>query len=78
MDKFEQELCGSDVVKGNLDGKSKLKTLCETRWCIRANALATFKASFPVIVSNLEYLQTNGDANVCNLTFFPLVVYSHI
>jgi hypothetical protein len=78
MDKLEQELCGNDVVKGNLDGKSKLKTLCETRWCIRANALATFKATFPVIVSNLEYLQTNGDANVCNLTLFPLVVYSHI
>jgi hypothetical protein len=50
MDKFEQELCGSDVVKGNLDGKSKLKTLCETRWCIRVNALATFKAASPVIV----------------------------
>ena len=34
----------------------------ETCWCIRANALATFKATFPVIVSNLEYeLQTNGD-----------------
>jgi hypothetical protein len=29
---------------------------CETRWCIRANALATFKATFPVIVSNLEYI----------------------
>ena len=53
MDKFEQELCGSDVVKGNLDGKSKLKTLCETRWCIRVNALATFKAAFSVIDSNL-------------------------
>ena len=40
----------------------------ETRRCIRANALATFKATFPVIVSNLEYLQTNGDANVCDFT----------
>ena len=70
MDKFEQELCGSDVVKGNLDGKSKLKTLCETRWCIRVNALATFKAAFSVIDSNLQYLQTNGDANFCDLTLF--------
>ena len=60
----------NDVVKDKLDGKSKLKPLCETRWCIRANALATFKAAFPVIVSNLEYLQTNGDANFCDLTLF--------
>jgi hypothetical protein len=44
--------------------------MCETRWCIRANALATFKAAFSVIVSNLGYLQTNGDANFCNLTLF--------
>jgi hypothetical protein len=48
------------LVKDKLDGKSKLKPLCETRWCIRANALATFKAAFPVIVSNLEYLQTSS------------------
>ena len=65
MDKLEQEFWGNDVVKGNLDGKSKLKT----RWFIRANTLATFNASFPVIVSKLEYLQTNGDANFCDLTF---------
>jgi hypothetical protein len=42
MDKFEKELCGNDVVKGMVDGKCKLKTLCETR-CIRANALTTLK-----------------------------------
>jgi hypothetical protein len=29
--------------------------------CIRANALATFKATFLVIVSNLQYLETNDD-----------------
>ena len=49
MDKFEKELRGNDVVKGMLDGKCKLKTLCETR-CIRANALTTLKAAFPVVV----------------------------
>jgi hypothetical protein len=58
--------------------KIKLKTLCETRWCIRANALATFKAVFPVIVSNLVYLQTNGDANLRFDFILPVVVYSHI
>ena len=47
-----------------------MNTSCETRWCIRANALATFKVTFPVIVSNLEYLQTNGDAIFCDFTLF--------
>jgi hypothetical protein len=72
-------------VKGKLDGKRKLKTLCATRWFSRANALATIKASFPVIVSNLEYLQTNGDGKsgvhlygILRFDFFlPLVVCSH-
>ena len=46
-------------MKGMLDGKSKLKT------CVKrggdADELSTFKCTFPVIVSVLEYLQTNGD-----------------
>ena len=37
MDKFDQELCRNDAVKGMLDGNSKLKTLCEARWFSRAN-----------------------------------------
>jgi hypothetical protein len=80
MDNFEHELYGNDVVNGRLDGEDKtIKTLCETRWCIRGNALAIFKAAFPVIVSNLRYLQTNGDAIVLRINFIlPLVVYSHI
>ena len=69
-------------MKGKLDGKSKLKTLCATRWFSRANALATIKASVPVIVSNLEYLQTNDGKSGVHLSaiwlFLPLVVCSHI
>jgi hypothetical protein len=53
MDKFKQELCGNNVVKGKLDRKSKQKALCETHWCTRVDALSTFKATFPDIVSNL-------------------------
>ena len=37
MDKFEQELCRNNAVKCKLDGKSKLKRLCEARWFSRAN-----------------------------------------
>ena len=55
MDKFEQEFCGNDAVKGMLNEKSKLKLLCETQCFSPANALATFKAAFTVTVSALEY-----------------------
>ena len=86
MDKFEQELCMNDTMKDKLEGKSKLKTLCETRWFSRVDALATFKTAFPVMVSALEYLQTNGDSKlgvhlsaILRFDFIlPLVVCSHI
>ena len=58
-----------------LDGKSKLNT------CVKRSGdvdeLSTFMCTFPVIVSVLEYLQTNGDAKsgvhlsaLCDLTLF--------
>jgi hypothetical protein len=34
-----------------------MRTLCETRWTSRADALYTFKTSFPVVVHALERLQ---------------------
>ena len=67
-----------------LDGNSKLNT------CVKrggdADELATFKCTFPVIVSVQEYLQTNGDdksgVHLSALLRFdfilPLVVCSHI
>jgi hypothetical protein len=61
-----------------------LQTLLKLSYCtfvirciskdIRAKVLATFKAAFPVIVSNLWYLQTKGDANFCDLTLCRLPV----
>ena len=38
----------------NMDKRTKLRTLCETRWTSRADALYTFKTSFPVVVHALE------------------------
>ena len=61
MDKFEQELCRNDALKGILDGKSKLKRVKRGGLVVRADELATFNCTFPVIVSALEYLQTIGD-----------------
>ena len=45
----------------NMDKRTKLRTLCETRWTIRADALYTFKTTFPVVVHALERLQGLGD-----------------
>ena len=45
----------------NMDKRTKLRTLCETRWTIRADALYTFKTAFPVVVHALERLQGLGD-----------------
>ncbi|XP_033729467.1 uncharacterized protein LOC117318612 [Pecten maximus] len=39
----------------------KLRTLCETHWTSRADALLTFLRAFPVVVRALEHLQENGD-----------------
>ena len=71
-------------MKVKLDWKSKLKTYVKRDG--DADELATFKCTFPVIVSVLEYLQTNGDGKPCIhlsalLRFdfiLPLVVCSHI
>lgn len=41
--------------------KTKLKTLCETRWTSRSDALTTFKNALPVVVHSLEYLSTQND-----------------
>jgi hypothetical protein len=41
----------------NMDKRTKLRTLYETRWTIRADALYTFKTAFPVVVHASERLQ---------------------
>ena len=70
----------------NMDKRTKLHTLCETRWTSRANALYTFKTSIPVVVHALERLQGLGDdkagqylASITRFVFvIALVVSEHI
>ena len=70
----------------NMDKRTKLRTLCETRWTSRADALYTFKTSFPVVVHALERLQGLGDdkagqylASITRFVFaIALVVSEHI
>ena len=70
----------------NIDKRTKLRTLCETRWTSRADTLYTFKTSFPVVVHALERLQGIGDykagqylASITRFVFvIALVVSEHI
>ncbi|KAH3796438.1 hypothetical protein DPMN_150006 [Dreissena polymorpha] len=52
--RFQVFLSNSDEGWAEMDRRTKLKTLCETRWVARADALSTFKASFGTVVRTLE------------------------
>jgi hypothetical protein len=70
----------------NMDKRTNLRTLCETRWTSQADALYTFKTSFPIVVHALERLQGLGDdkagqylASITRFVFvIALVVSAHI
>ncbi|KAJ8318382.1 hypothetical protein KUTeg_003473 [Tegillarca granosa] len=44
-----------------MESRTKLRTLCETRWTSRADSLYTFKTAFPVVIHALEQLEDDGD-----------------
>ena len=50
-----------------LEGRRKIKGLCETRWSSRADALHTFKAAYQLIIDTLDDLSTDGDKNAIGL-----------
>ena len=62
----------------NMDKRTKLRALCETRWTSRADALYTFKTSFPVVVHALERLQGLEDDKagqyLASITRFVFVI----
>lgn len=50
LEAFISELQDDDHVQEAMQRKTKLKTLCETRWTSRSDALTTFKNALPVVV----------------------------
>ena len=48
-------------VRQEMDRRAKLRTLCETRWASRDDALYAFRAAFPVVVQALETLSQDGN-----------------
>ncbi|KAH3882007.1 hypothetical protein DPMN_005936 [Dreissena polymorpha] len=51
---FQEFRSNSDEDRAEMDRRTKLKTLFETQWAARADALFTFKASFGTVVRILE------------------------
>ena len=84
---FKEELSGNNTAKASMERRTKLQTLCETRWASRANALFTFKSSLQVINETLDKLATQMEdpkarsysASVERFDFIvPLVTCEHV
>jgi len=83
---FVDELAVDQDAHEKLKKRTKLRTLCETRWTSRADALLTFKSAYSVVVSALEQLQEGGDdkagqhlASIMKFDFIiGLVVAEHV
>ena len=56
---FKEHLSDDENAKDNMEGRQKLKTLCETRWASRSDALYTFKAAFSTVHATLDVLATD-------------------
>ena len=61
--RFQESLENDAESKLAMEKRTKLQSLCETRWAARADALHTFRCSFPTVVTALEDHSNNyGDA----------------
>jgi len=75
---FKENLQQNEPVKEEMEKRQKLKTLCETRWASRSEALYTFLTSYNVVVDSLEDLERKGDAKarsfVCSIKKFDFII----
>ena len=51
--RFQESLENDAESKLAMENRTKLQSLCETRWAARADALHTFRCSFPTVVTAL-------------------------
>jgi len=76
--KFEESLELNADAKEAMERKTKLKTLCETRWFSRVDALSTFLKCYGVVMSSLQELADDGDSKarsyVCSIRQFDFIV----
>ncbi|XP_052778288.1 zinc finger MYM-type protein 1-like, partial [Mya arenaria] len=58
---FQETLAGDDVSREGMAERTRLRSLCETRWSARADALHTFLVSYRTVVTTLDRLADEGD-----------------
>ncbi|XP_052258702.1 zinc finger MYM-type protein 1-like [Dreissena polymorpha] len=59
---FQETLADDNISKEAMAERTKLRSLCETRWSARADALQTFLASYRTVVTALDQLSAeHGD-----------------
>ena len=75
---FNEGLNQDELAKAQMDNRRKLKTLCETRWASRADALFIFKTSFTTVFTALETLADGGDSKArsyhCSISKFDFII----
>ena len=75
---FKENLENDADAKAEMERKTKLKTLCETRWFSKVDALTTFLQCFSVVISSLQDLADDGDSKarsyVCSIRQFDFIV----
>ena len=75
---FEENLDADQQTKDAMERRTKLKTLCETRWFSRIYALSTFLKCFPVVIESLDELADDGDSKArsysCSIRQFDFII----
>lgn len=75
---FQDALSQDIIMKEEMERRSKLRTLCETRWASRADSLYTFRIAFPVVVQALQNLSEDGDSKargyLCSIKQFDFII----
>ncbi|XP_052809499.1 zinc finger MYM-type protein 1-like [Mya arenaria] len=54
--RFQETSANDQVSREQMENRTKLQSLCETRWAARADELNTFKCSYTTIVDSLDDL----------------------
>ncbi|XP_052809573.1 zinc finger MYM-type protein 1-like, partial [Mya arenaria] len=75
---FQETLAGDDVSREGMAERTRLRSLCETRWSARADALHTFLVSYRTVVTTLDRLADEGDTKAAvhklSVTNFEFIV----
>ena len=68
----------NDVVREEMQRRTKLRTLCDTCWASRANSLYTFRMAYSVLIQAIESLSSDEDGKargyLCSIRQFDFMI----